>query len=203
MTRPIPLPDYAARALAEGRLTQWRVRLRVQPEGHDICVDLGAGFYAHAAHDGTHMGGQWRLPFKGGDSPWVQETWHPTLFGDCPVIEYKNDAGGDEYLGNAKPITVEQFDAVDGPRRGWRFPVTMPKWASRWTLTVESVRVERCHNATFLDAKEEGVRQAPGDDSRLETYARIWNSRHGPGSWERNDWCCVARVSVERRGVDA
>ena len=107
MTRPIPLPDYAARALAEGRLTQWRVRLRVQPEGHDICVDLGAGFYAHAAHDGTHMGGQWRLPFKVGDHPWVQESWQYadwTEEGE-PYVRYKAD-------GEKRPLSVPTEQAM-------------------------------------------------------------------------------------------
>ena len=209
MTRPIPLPDYAAKAPAEGRLTQWRVRLRVQPSiAFDALFSDGDEWWTGDALTGEPL--EWlQLPFSPGDSLWVQETWRPTLFGDCPVIECKNGAGGDEYLGNAKPITVEQFDAVDGPRRGWRSPVTMPKWASRWDLVVESVRVERVQDATEDDALAEGFTdEILGDQGRASSTTALgvlvehWIARHGPGSWERNDWCASAAVEVRKGNCD-
>jgi hypothetical protein len=90
----------------------------------------------------------------------------------------------------------------------------MPRWASRITLAVESIRVERLHDITEEDAKAEGCDAVgdwsaapPGEDGlgfvaplRYRAGFRVlWDSISGrrPGcSWADNPW--VWRVQFRR-----
>lgn len=93
----------------------------------------------------------------------------------------------------------------------------MPRWASRITLEVTGVRVERLQDISEADAIAEGVERGkdfpgwyrgplPGDSPGLEpsgrnfkiptafhqlAYRALWESINGPGSWEANPWVWV------------
>jgi hypothetical protein len=74
----------------------------------------------------------------------------------------------------------------------------MPRWASRITLEVVSVRVERLQAITEADAKAEGVTRGDFDaaggvglGSYVQAYRSLWESLHGPGSWFANPWVWV------------
>jgi hypothetical protein len=86
----------------------------------------------------------------------------------------------------------------------------MPRWASRITLEVVSVRVERLQDISEADAIAEGVhpdaggrhdddaagfhRIGPvrGDSFPIARYAALWESINGHGSWAANPWVwCV------------
>lgn len=90
----------------------------------------------------------------------------------------------------------------------WKPSIHMPRWASRITLEVTGVRVERLQDISEEDAKAEGCEPAvllPDDDGRLtqimydesdeascrNDYAALWESINGPGSWEANPWVWV------------
>lgn len=77
----------------------------------------------------------------------------------------------------------------------------MPRWASRITLLVTEVRIERLQDCSEADAKAEGIigaglvwgiGGAPPDPARsaspVEAYARLWDSINGPGAWDSNPW---------------
>ena len=202
--RPQPLPAWAMRALSEERLTQWRAPLRVD------ALDVWPSQY------GSQTRWAWldkfdryiedvRLPFAPGDVRWVQEAWARvprTAYLHSDGIEQTDDPSDADMAA----IYKHGFDRCRGGF-GWRSPVTMPRWASRWDLVVESVRVERVQDATEDDALAEGFTdEILGDQGRASSTTALgvlvehWIARHGPGSWERNDWCAVARVSVERMG---
>jgi hypothetical protein len=87
--------------------------------------------------------------------------------------------------------------------RSWRSSTTMPRWASRLTLEVVSVRVERLQAITEADARAEGLESSVDDgvtywgpvgkghfDPRV-AYRSLWESLHGPGSWAANPWVWV------------
>lgn len=88
---------------------------------------------------------------------------------------------------------------------GWRTPLFMPRWASRILLAVTAVRVERVQDITEDDARAEGIAEpAPvhgkwcdpakgreGHWSYRKLFADLWNTIHGGGAWERNDWVWV------------
>ena len=79
----------------------------------------------------------------------------------------------------------------------------MPRWASRITLEIVSVRVERLQDISEADASGEGLRfnsncigpwSFDGGQQWLaarEAYRELWNSINGPGSWAANPWVWV------------
>ena len=66
--------------------------------------------------------------------------------------------------------------------------------ASRLTLEITDVRVERLQSISEDDAKAEGVDEMcvlPGDQgSFIQPYAALWESIN-PGSWNANPWVWV------------
>jgi hypothetical protein len=110
------------------------------------------------------------------------------------------------------------FDYVNGRGEHMRLKVTkwtpsihMPRWASRITLDVVSVRVERLHEITEDDARREGVEPLPFERklypskhaasvtewSHRAAFQLLWESINGAGSWRSNPW--VWRVEFQRK----
>ncbi len=121
-----------------------------------------------------------------GDRLWVRETWAPHA--DMPhAAIYRCDRGGDLQ------------DTVT-PNFRWRPSIFMPRWASRITLEIVSVRVERLQDISEEDARGEGIARAadgywfnyapdgPTIQKASDSYRTLWESINGPGSWDRNDW---------------
>lgn len=81
----------------------------------------------------------------------------------------------------------------------------MPRWASRITLEVVSVRVERVQEISAADARAEGIRQPKdwetwSDQHGILEYRNLWNSinaKRGFG-WDKNPWVWV----IEFRRVE-
>jgi hypothetical protein len=75
----------------------------------------------------------------------------------------------------------------------------MPRWASRWTLTVGEVAVIRVRDVAEDDMRDAGIRgNACGDwgcEGLVEDFASQFDADH-PGAWERNDWCVSAAVET-------
>lgn len=89
--------------------------------------------------------------------------------------------------------------------------IRMPRWASRITLEVTGVRVERLQEISDADAMAEGVEhwvigegwreyglppdvEAAGTHplrSARDSFASLWESINGPGSWEANPFVWV------------
>lgn len=80
--------------------------------------------------------------------------------------------------------------------------------ASRITLEITAVRVERLSDCSITDAKAEGVVRGEGglwgvpgtgiSEFSLPTHAyrELWESINGPGSWAANPW--VWAISLRR-----
>ncbi|MCA1490130.1 hypothetical protein I6F11_04250 [Ensifer sp. NBAIM29] len=109
---------------------------------------------------------------------------------------------------------------IDG---GKRVPaVHMPRWASRMTLIVTDVRVERLQDISEADAIAEGIErhhsgwmpystafyEADGvtpanyhQDPR-ESYRSLWNKINGFGAWEANPWVAAYTFDVIKKNID-
>ena len=205
--RPILFSALMVRAILEGRKTQTRRVVKPQPEhGIEFCPWSKNGL-AHTAANGSctcNIGKRAPVNRYGfpGDRLWVRETWRYADWTEDgePWIEY---AAGGRCL--RKP-SEEWVDRVEGEwadlssptRRGpacdgvWRSPMLMPRWASRITLEVVGVRVDRLQQISEQDAKAEGV-------EGVAEYAALWDSINGGGSWAENPWVWV----VEFRAVPA
>jgi len=104
-------------------------------------------WYLHVPYDWTHHGTIFRVypKWEVGDRFWVRETfWLPADF-DHSTIYYKVDWGND------KPAEMYNHNGK------WCSSRFMPRWASRITLEITEVRVERLQEITEEDAKNEGV----------------------------------------------
>jgi hypothetical protein len=90
----------------------------------------------------------------------------------------------------------------------WKRPaIFMPRAASRITLEITSVRVERLQEISEADADAEcfggdfpsnvlpelfpGTADDWGHLSMAQCYRRLWESINGPGSWDLNPWVWV------------
>lgn len=67
---------------------------------------------------------------------------------------------------------------------GWRPSIHMPRWASRITLEVTGVRVERLQDISESDARAEGVESS-------EQFRTLWRRINGAESWKANPFVWV------------
>lgn len=118
-----------------------------------------------------------------GDRLWVRETYGMTGEGEKAWYIYRADPHN-ENLANRMGYK-------------WRSSRFMPRVASRITLEITGVRVERLQDITEADAEKEGViaKYPPGLGRAkfVPAYATLWDSLHkrqGFG-WAINPWVWV------------
>lgn len=112
-----------------------------------------------------------------GDQLWVRET-HCAF--DVGRVHYRADYQSD-------PVGEKEHGVI------WKPSIHMPRWASRITLEIVSVRLERLQDISRGDAMAEGCpfpNMAQGADPR-NWYADLWNSINGPDTWATNPWVWV------------
>lgn len=108
-----------------------------------------------------------------GDRLWVRET-----FAIVPRTAYACSDGVQQTLRPDDPHDAAIYRADWSRSNGgiqWRPSIHMPRWASRITLEVTGVRVQRLCDISESDAISEGVRQ-------LRDGSECWVGREGPGS---------------------
>ncbi len=146
--KPILFSGEMVRAILAGRKTQTRriVKGSEDCEGMDAVRDRDGVFYRGWWSSGRATQSIEFIPkVNVGDTLWVRETWG--LYNTEP-------SDGPE---NAQVY----YQATDGERHDllhqrWRPSIHMPRWASRLTLEVTAVRVERLQDISGSDAKAEG-----------------------------------------------
>ncbi len=167
----------------------------------------------HARGDVLHMidGEPWRSNIYGmqrikcpygapGDRLWVRETFALSIRDPDSVVE--RDVRDPSHWDG--PVYREGYDGgewthyEDGARTTvsppWRPSIHMPRWASRITLEIIGVRVERLHAITEQEAIREGVEETgfPRD-----TFRALWDKINGKRApWDSNPW--VWRVEFRR-----
>jgi hypothetical protein len=98
----------------------------------------------------------------------------------------------------------EQWPQEEEPK--WRPSIHMPRWASRITLKITDVRVERLQDITEDDARAEGCKETHlYNDLYFTAYAQfgeLWGSINGPGSWDENPWVWALEFEVIKQNVD-
>lgn len=158
---------------------------------------------------GSLPGGRWHkhaigCPYGGvGDRLWVRETF-------CFAFE---EPGGllktpETFLYRADGI---ELSATEGSR--WLPSIHMPRRASRLTLKITEVRMERVQDISEEDARQEGIEALPnrtfdgggpamGLDART-AFMRLWDSINKgrllngkPITWDMNPWVWVLHFKV-------
>lgn len=140
-----------------------------------------------------------------GNQLWVRETFSPI---------YPQDPDYNE----GKPIaydyaaTYQHGDRLGdslGIKKTWKPSIHMPRAASRITLEITGVRVERLQDISEADAIAEGIEKHMTGlwlpcreegkahiDPRL-AYRDLWESINGTDSWDKNPW--VWAIAFQRR----
>lgn len=134
-----------------------------------------------------------------GDRLWVRETWARVGNTDPGYLTYRATYPA------CLPPGLENVpaDLHDAGER-WRPSIHMPRAASRILLEITAVRVERLQDISEGQALAEGIAHA-GDglfhvedsqhlaDDPRESFASLWESINGDGSWAANPWVwCVS-----------
>lgn len=116
-----------------------------------------------------------------GERLWVRETWMMgTMLG--------------MHKGQERPIAIYRADGEI--KMSWRPSIHMPRWASRITLEITRVWVERVRDITEEDAMKEGcIRELKPDGSvgwgaglveAKDAFRDTWQSIYG--TWDDNPW---------------
>lgn len=179
------------RAILAGTKTQTRRSLNVKDRyfgcftgdcPHDTQADCNQAI-AQFAQFGSPYG-------KPGDRLWVRET-----FAAPWGLDYK-------FPGGESGILYRSDNPKKFPDDGtWKPSIFMPRAASRITLEIVIVRVERLHDITEADAESEGAPrrhdvlhesfQSAMSNVAVRNYAVLWDRINGKGSWAVNPWVWV------------
>lgn len=159
--------------------------------------------------------------FAVGDVLWVRET-------GCELDrDHRFVYGRREY---AYAADMRPGSDSDGIRKEygykWKPSIHMPRWASRLTLKVTGVKVERLQDMegqhpSDSDAIAEGVNAIHHGDGAYyysafrdhpdgqnycdpaDAFRELWDSINGAGSWDSNPWIVAVTFTVHQQNVDA
>lgn len=242
--RPIIFNAAMIRALLDDRKTQTRRVLKSQPasqgfSGRDetwswpepVLDDDGMSLMTsdQIRDFGMHIG---MAKHQIGDRLWVRETWRPFF----PSVDPWNIA-----VSYDADKSVKHWDwASDADFGDWNTPkaantgnvpsIHMPRWASRLTLIVTDVRVQRLQEISEADAVAEGaagyayetsigegygsgfccshgqdLSHRPNEqmfDTAKESFNDLWNFIYGPEAWDDNPWVSATTFTVHRCNID-
>ena len=153
-------------------------------------------------------------PFAPSDRLWVRETWNCFSFsqdGDeawptqtIPTAEEYREIKDAAYRVDVQPVYRESNRARDWFKdQKWRPGIHMPRWASRLTLIVTDVRVQRLQEINGPDAVAEGVRsRLPDNGIAQQEFFDLWNRLHGDGAVYLNPWVAAVTFTVHRVNID-
>lgn len=219
--KPIIFTAPMVRAILEGRKTQTRRIVKVQPpeEGYTLSTLIdttgprrNTGKHHWLKRDGFKVIDDsqpyFSEPYAVGDRLWVKESFEFNPGG--PIY----DAAG----GVMDSMDDELIYRADRPnlKTKWTSGRFMPRWASRITLEITGVRVERLQDISEDEVFAEGIEKlsdpcdvkteramkkclgknewddfGPYWTDPIFAYRCLWNSIHGPGAWDKNPWVWV------------
>ncbi len=130
-----------------------------------------------------------------GDRLWVRESWRVSSAHDYLPPSKLPKALTTEYL-------ADNPGMLDGKTRA---SIHMPRWASRITLEVTGVKVQRLQDISEADAQAEGIAELPPQAGQpgawwsadpaqpalhgrtaVDAFRVLWESIYGQGSWSDN-----------------
>lgn len=185
------------RAILDGRKTQTRRIIKPQP----VMYEPG-----QSIHVSDMINDALRCPFGAvGDRIWVRETWAEAGAGAPDLKLYR--ANYPQHV----PTHYENVPPVDEIR--WTPSIHMPRWASRLTLEITGVRVDRLNGISETDAEAEGIdmealfdaqdcydciadHNMTGRPTATGAFKYLWESIYGEENWQANPWVWVIEFKV-------
>lgn len=191
--RPILFSAPMVKALLAWNKSQTRRMVKPQPDF--VCTDGTPARFTDVDRIRGRLGMTMLCPYgQPGDRLWVKET-----FAIVPRTAYRRSDGVQQTLrpndDHDAAIYRAGWDRSNGGFR-WRPSIHMPRWASRITLKITGVRVERVQEISEADAVAEGVEPllVPPDGGSApytEGYRKLWEQINGPESWDANPFVWV------------
>ncbi len=206
------------RAILDGSKTQTRRIMKLQPESNQFGLlrisdstkrsDIGKYHWSESNSTGIHArSALFSCPFGiVGDRIWVRETWAEAGVNAPELQLYR--ANYPDHV----PSSYENLKSAEEIR--WRPSIHMPRWASRITLEITNLGVQRLQSISQNDAAREGLVRLPasgrycinqGDQyfggtshDAIEVFSWLWSSIYGAESWQANPWVWV----IEFKQVD-
>lgn len=201
--RPILFSGPMVRALLDGSKTQTR-RVCKPAANLSAVVEVPDPLEHGQVYNGSHFGDedgevQFACPYGGrGDRLWVREAFDflpsggPDQPQACEIVYWAT--------GSTEPrSTPHDYNPMIYGHQKVRPSIHMPRWASRITLEITSVRVERLQDISEADCVAEGcgalpsaigcpMTSAPGETIPRAMFRALWESINGPDSGTANPW---------------
>lgn len=207
--RPIIMSADSVRAILAGNKTQTR-RVFKNPAAGMVGWDRGL-MQLKSSNLGPLRFCPYGVP---GDRLWIREGWKflsigPRHFVDDPFpCAWRYRADDKKAWG---PVTHDKLPKQFNSKK-WRSPIYMPRWASRITLGILNIRVERLSDIDNEGALAEGVDKAghgetvlllglnaiPAMSKPIFDFAIMWNKlnkKQGFG-WHQNPWVWVVEFAA-------
>lgn len=229
--RPIIFSAPMIRALRAGTKTQTRRILKPQPaelvEGQTpkaLRISAGDRLWVRETYAIT----KYSLDYETGGEEctfeWDEEYGDPRpyldgdpRFGTCAALWYRAD-GEENNPSELYPCIGFKGEVLRPAEIRWRPSIFMPRWASRLTLLVDDVKVERLQDISEADAIAEGA-PLTGDRSLVTGgpmikvsagvmispgawYRRVWTKIHSATFWDNNPFVAVYTFRVLRGNID-
>jgi len=204
------------KALIGGRKTQTRRIIKPQPEQnvaglwvwppdwvkgiarYGVAVQTNeAGLIQTLMYDPARCVG-----YAPGDRLWVREAHRCNGWATDVATVFYRASEGDGYTAMCEQWPIADHKPLPVSMQ-WRPSIHMPRWASRLTLIVTDVRVQRLQNISEDDARAEGAKPWTGAcQSYVTDFAAIWRAINGPDTWDANPWVVALTFDVHRGNID-
>jgi hypothetical protein len=180
---PILFSGPMVRAILEGRKTVTRRVIKPQP---------GEGVYTQRLTTGDQITWEaeatdqsWKCPYGAiGDRLWVRET-HQILHLDTTICAYRASCPDDSFnYVSPSDSSVQQINIGI-----WRPSIFMSRYASRITLEITDIKVERLQDITSSEVRKEGLPDL--DAGAVGAFARMWSEINPKYPWQSNPWLWV------------
>lgn len=177
--RPILFSGPMVRAILEGRKTQTRRFLAPACDANNMpFVSVHHGLWKRGKNG-------IKVFIDRGDRLWVRETWKP--HSSWSTTRPSEIPKSHIFFG------ADQKYAPSNTQ--WRPSISMPRWASRITLIVESASCEQLQDITDSDAHAEGFKN-------VGAFADYWNGLTKTHRWYKNPWVSVVEFKSVFENID-
>ncbi len=227
---PIIFSAGMIRTLLDGLKTQTRRVVKPQPSFPGYCPTKKDKGLHWASEDHFRKGGIYHCPYgRPSDLLWVRESCYAHELSDCEAEE--SEEREEDYIPYGLDGVIYKADDHFEPiknsieasdswvkmhhyrgKRGATVPsIHMPRWASRLTLRITNIKMERVQEINSGDAMTEGFMVHSRDIggmmisiTPLFWFEDLWNSineKRGQG-WSTNPWVWVIEFEVVKMNVD-
>ncbi|HCG7649457.1 TPA: hypothetical protein NJ443_003685 [Vibrio parahaemolyticus] len=215
---PMIFNTEMVKALLDGRKTVTRRPIKRIGE-FNFVVENGQTKERYVTDENNPHQKWLKFPINIDDLIYVRETFCPDP--DCDhdswdehelsFFEWNNCGCSAAFLPDALKTNEHCLFKAEGfPDLKWTPSIHMPRWASRLTLRVTNVRIERVQEITEDQAVQEGLAKHPQlpawwspvgyQTSPIYAYEELWNSIYQ--NWDENPYVWVIEFEVIHQNVD-